>query len=179
MEVCYKLWEGSWEDGAVVRDVERGVYTEPSKVHDIQHHGKYFKVPGAHLSEPSPQRTPFLFQAGASARGRKFAATHSEAVFLIGTNPKDTRTVVDQYRMLAAEQGRDPRSLKIIIMLTPIVAETDELAQQKLASIKESAQVDAALALWGGWTGIDLSGPIRTSRSTSSAAMVSAPSATC
>ncbi len=158
MEVCYKLWEGSWEDDAVVRDVERGVYTEPSKVHDIRHEGKYFKVPGAHLCEPSPQRTPFLFQAGASARGRNFAATHAEAVFLIGTNPKDLRPIVDQYRMMAAQQGRDPRSLKIIIMLTPIVAETDELAQQKLATIKQSAQVDAALALWGGWTGIDLSG---------------------
>ena len=158
MEVCYKLWEGSWEDGAVVRDIERGVYTDSSKVHDINHVGKYFKVPGAHLCEPSPQRTPFLFQAGASARGRNFAASHAEAVFLIGTNPKDTRTVVDQYRMLAAEQGRDPRSLKIIIMLTPIVAQTDELAQQKLATIKECAQVDAALALWGGWTGIDLAG---------------------
>ncbi|WP_313901549.1 LLM class flavin-dependent oxidoreductase [Methylobacterium sp. J-076] len=158
MEVCYKLWEGSWEDDAVRRDVESGIYTDPSKVHDIQHTGKYYKVPGAHLCEPSPQRTPFLFQAGASARGRKFAARHAEAVFLIGTNPKDTRTVVDQYRMLAAEQGRDPRSLKIIIMLTPIVAETDAAAQEKLALIKSRAQVDAALALWGGWTGIDLSG---------------------
>ncbi|KOX56929.1 MULTISPECIES: LLM class flavin-dependent oxidoreductase [Methylobacterium] len=158
MEVCYKLWEGSWEDDAVRRDVETGLYTDPSKVHDIRHAGKYYKVPGAHLCEPSPQRTPFLFQAGASARGRKFAARHAEAVFLIGTNPKDTRTVVDQYRMLAAEQGRDPRSLKIIIMLTPIVAETDAAAQEKLALIKSRAQVDAALALWGGWTGIDLSG---------------------
>lgn len=158
MEVCYKLWEASWEEDAVVRDHERGIYTDPAKVHDINHRGRYYTVPGAHLSEPSPQRTPFLFQAGASARGRQFAATHSEAVFLIGVNPKDVRPLVDQYRMLAAEQGRDPRSLKIIIMLTPIVAPTDEEAHAKLAHIKESAQVDAALALWGGWTGIDLAG---------------------
>jgi hypothetical protein len=57
MEVCYKLWEGSWEEDAVVRDRARGVYTEPSKVHDIDHVGKYFTVPGAHLGEPSPQRS--------------------------------------------------------------------------------------------------------------------------
>jgi FMN-dependent oxidoreductase (nitrilotriacetate monooxygenase family) len=158
LEVCYKLWEASWEDDAVIRDHERGVFTEPSKVHDINHKGKYFTVPGAHLCEPSPQRTPFLFQAGASSRGRKFAATHSEAVFLIGTNPKDMRPVVDQYRMIAAEQGRDPRSLKIVIMLTPIVAPTDEEAHEKLKDIQSRAQVDAALALWGGWTGIDLAG---------------------
>ncbi len=158
MEVCYKLWEGSWEEDAVVRDRARGVYTEPSKVHDIDHAGKYFTVPGAHLGEPSPQRTPFLFQAGASARGRKFAAKHAEAVFLVGVNPHDVRPIVDQYRMLAAEQGRDPRSLKIIMMLTPIVAETDEAALEKLLQVQKHAQVDAALALWGGWTGVDLSG---------------------
>lgn len=158
MEVCYKLWESSWEEDAVVRDRARGVFTEPAKVHDIDHKGKYYTVPGAHLGEPSPQRTPFLFQAGASARGRKFAATHSEAVFLIGVNPQDTRSLVDQYRMMAAEQGRDPRSLKVLIMLTPIVAPTDEEAQEKLERIQGSAQVDAALALWGGWTGIDLQG---------------------
>ncbi|MDS8744545.1 LLM class flavin-dependent oxidoreductase, partial [Streptococcus pneumoniae] len=64
LDVCYKLWEGSWEDGAVVRDKAANVYADPSKVHDIRHEGKYFKVPGAHLSEPSPQRTPVLFQAG-------------------------------------------------------------------------------------------------------------------
>jgi alkanesulfonate monooxygenase SsuD/methylene tetrahydromethanopterin reductase-like flavin-dependent oxidoreductase (luciferase family) len=60
--------------------------------------------------------------------------------------------------MLAAEQGRDPRSLKIIMMLTPIVAETDEAAHEKLLQVQKHAQVDAALALWGGWTGVDLSG---------------------
>lgn len=158
MEVCYKLWEASWEEDAVVRDRARGVFTEPAKVHDINHAGKYFTVPGAHLGEPSPQRTPFLFQAGASARGRKFAAKHAEAVFLIGVNPHDVRPVVDQFRMLAAEQGRDPRSLKIIMMLTPIVAETDEAAQEKLRQVQQHAQVDAALALWGGWTGVDLAG---------------------
>ena len=46
LEVCYKLWEGSWEDDAVVRDAERGVYTDPAKVHDIGHHGSWFDVPG-------------------------------------------------------------------------------------------------------------------------------------
>jgi dimethyl-sulfide monooxygenase len=78
MDVMYKLWEGSWEDGAVHRNKETGVFTDPSKVHPIRHQGKYYKVPGFHLCEPSPQRTPFIFQAGASGRGRQFAASHAE-----------------------------------------------------------------------------------------------------
>src|ERR1700684_2136517 len=86
LEVVYKLWEGSWEDDAVVLDRERGVYTDPAKVHPIEHDGTYFKVPGIHSCEPSPQRTPLLYQAGASSRGRRFAAEHAEAIFL--TEPR-------------------------------------------------------------------------------------------
>ncbi len=60
VDVTCKLWEGSWEDDAVRRDRLGGVYTDPAKVHDIGHAGAYFSVPGAHLVEPSPQRTPVL-----------------------------------------------------------------------------------------------------------------------
>jgi FMN-dependent oxidoreductase (nitrilotriacetate monooxygenase family) len=157
LEVCYKLWESSWEDDAVVHDRAIGMYTNPAKVHDIEHDGKYYSVPGAHLSEPSPQRTPYLFQAGASARGRMFAAKHAEAVFLTGTNPEDMRPVVDLLRMQIAEQGRDPRSVKIIMMLAPITGPTERDAKARLAEILEHGSHDAALALFGGWTGVDLS----------------------
>lgn len=88
LEVCYKLWEASWEPGAVVRDRDRGVFTDPARVHDIEHKGRYFSVPGPFLCEPSPQRTPVLFQAGASPRGVRFAAAHAEAVFVSGPTPE-------------------------------------------------------------------------------------------
>jgi long-chain alkane monooxygenase len=82
LEVCYKLWEGSWEEDAVVRDPVTGVYADPRRVHDIAHHGKYFTVPGFHLCEPSPQRTPVIFQAGGSSKGQRLAAGSAEAVFV-------------------------------------------------------------------------------------------------
>jgi len=82
MEVVYQLWEGSWEDGAVVRDRATGVYADPAKVHPVMHHGTYYRLEGIHLAEPSPQRTPVLFQAGASSAGQRFAARHSECVFI-------------------------------------------------------------------------------------------------
>ena len=81
LEVTYKLWEGSWEDGAVLKDTARGVYADPAQIHPINHSGEFYEVAGPHLSEPSPQRTPLLFQAGSSDRGRDFAAKHAECVF--------------------------------------------------------------------------------------------------
>ena len=73
LEVVYRLLEGSWEDDAVVLDAERCVYTDPDKVHAIGFEGEYFSVAGPHLAEPSPQRTPVLYQAGTSSRGKSFA----------------------------------------------------------------------------------------------------------
>src|ERR1700726_780095 len=80
MEVMYKLWEGSWEDGAVIRDKKSGIFTRADKVHKVVHEGEYYRVDAIHLSEPSPQRTPVLYQAGASNAGCEFAAKHAECV---------------------------------------------------------------------------------------------------
>lgn len=156
LEVCYKLWEGSWEPGAVVRDPERGVYTDPDKVHDIAHKGAYFEVPGPFLCEPSPQRTPVIFQAGASPRGSRFAAAHAEAVFVSGPTPAVVRRSVGRIREQAAAAGRDPQAIKIFTMLTAIAAETDAAALAKRDSYLEHASHEGAMALFGGWTGVDL-----------------------
>lgn len=69
LEVCYKLWEGSWEDDAVIKDRDRKIFTDPAKVHEINHHGKYFNVPGIHLCEPSPQRTPVYIKQALQREG--------------------------------------------------------------------------------------------------------------
>lgn len=156
LEVCYKLWEGSWEADAVVRDAQRGVFTDPAKVHDIEHKGRYFAVPGPFLCEPSPQRTPVLFQAGASPRGVRFAAAHAEAVFVSGPTPQIVSGPVRALRSAAAALGRDPRSIKVFTMVTPVVAETHDEAVAKLAQYRRFVSPAGALALFGGWTGIDL-----------------------
>ena len=60
----------------------------PTKVHRIQHEGNNYRLDAIHLSEPSPQRTPVLYQAGTSPRGRQFAAQHAECVFMSGPSAK-------------------------------------------------------------------------------------------
>lgn len=62
-----RLWNGSWADDALEKNVKTDTYTNPDKVRQINHHGKYFNLETKHIVDPSPQRTPFLFQAGTSA----------------------------------------------------------------------------------------------------------------
>ncbi|MED0658890.1 LLM class flavin-dependent oxidoreductase [Bacillus smithii] len=158
MEVVYKLWEGSWEDDAVVLDKENKLYTDPEKVHDIRHEGKYYKVPGAHLCEPSPQRTPVIFQAGASKRGRQFAAKHAELVFISVPTEQIGKTYVEALREEAKNAGRNPEEIKILSLFTPIIGRTQEEAEAKFREYQSHVSYEGGLALLGGWTGVDFSG---------------------
>ncbi len=156
LDVCYKLWEGSWEDGAVLRDRASGRYADPAKVHPIAHQGRHYTVPGIHLCEPSPQRTPVLYQAGASARGQVFAARHAECVFVGAPSRVVLKKLVSGIRAAVAAQGRDPHDVTIFSMQTVIVDDTDRQAQEKYAEFRRHVSLDGAFALLSGWTGIDL-----------------------
>lgn len=157
LEVVYKLLEGSWEDGAVVRDRAAGVFTDPSRVHDIDHDGRFFQVPGIHLSEPSPQRTPVIFQAGASSRGIRFAAGNAEAIFVASPTRAILKDTVARIRDAVEAEGRDRHSVRIYTLLTVITDATAEAAEAKHEDYKKYASHEGALVLLSGWMGIDLS----------------------
>ncbi|MSP01416.1 MAG: LLM class flavin-dependent oxidoreductase [Acetobacteraceae bacterium] len=157
MQAVYKLWEASWEDGAVLRDRASGRFADADKIHRIQHEGPYFKVDAIHLCEPSPQRTPVLYQAGASTRGRQFAADHAECVFINGPSKKVVGGIVADIRRRAALSGRDPSDLVIYTMMTVITDSTREAAFEKFKDYQRYVSSDGALTLMSGWTGIDFS----------------------
>jgi FMN-dependent oxidoreductase (nitrilotriacetate monooxygenase family) len=158
LEVVYKLLEGSWEDDAVVRDAERRVYADPAKIHDIDHVGRFYPdVVGPHLSEPSRQRTPVLFQAGSSERGREFAARHAEAVFIIARSAAGARTQVEDVRARAARHGRHPGDILFYQGLSVIVGGTEAEARRKEAEIDAFASDEGYAAHMAGNLGIDLS----------------------
>ncbi|KAL8829770.1 MAG: hypothetical protein Q9191_001818 [Dirinaria sp. TL-2023a] len=157
MDVVYALWESSWHPNALLYDRTSSTVTRPDLVRKIDHAGKFFTVPGPHLVAPSPQRTPLIFQAGSSGTGLAFAAKHAEAVFVSGHSPEVVRPRADVIRATAREKfGRDPSEIKIIVKVTTIIADTDELAQRKYEEHKKYADHDGALTLMGG-SGIDLS----------------------
>ncbi|KAK1765328.1 luciferase-like domain-containing protein [Phialemonium atrogriseum] len=158
MDVVYKLWEGSWRDDAVTRDASSGQFAVAGRVRQIHHKGKYFQVPGPHICEPSPQRTPFLFQAGTSKAGTEFGAKHAEAVFMGAQLPELVRASVQALRQTAKEKfGRDPEHVKVFTGVCVVVDETDEKAQDKYRELLSYGDREGALALFGGWTGTDLS----------------------
>lgn len=157
MDLVYKLWEGSWADGAVLADAELGIFTDPARVRRVRHEGPQHRLDAIHLGEPSPQRTPVLYQAGSSPAGRAFAGRHAECVFVSGPSKAVIAPRVAAIRAAAAESGRRPEDIRVFTMMTVIVAPTQSEAEARLTDYRRYADPEGALVLMSGWTGLDFS----------------------
>lgn len=130
MEVMGKLF-GSWEPDAVVMDREAGIYADHDKIHPINHSGKFFKVRGPLNTVRSPQGRPVYVQAGASPRGRDFAAKHADSIVSVASGAAAMKEFRDDIRARAAAIGRDPDSIKVMFCVTPTLGETEADAREK------------------------------------------------
>ena len=157
VDLAVRLWEDSWEDGAVRRDREADVFADPDRVHTIEHDGRFFRLSAPHQCEPSPQRTPVLHQAGASPRGRDFAARHAELVFVTLSGFREGRAQVEDLRRRAEAAGRDPARLKVLQGMCLVVGRTAEEAQARADEYVRWASPGGLQTKWSGWSGVDLS----------------------
>lgn len=151
MEIVYRLWEESWAADAVKCDRAAGIYADPARVKRIRHEGRQYRLDAPHLVEPSPQRTPTLYQAGASDRGRGFAARHAECVFVNGGPKPHVAKLVADLRARAA-----PRPIRIFVGATLIIGRTRAEAEAKLAEYRQHVSIEGALAHASASLGIDL-----------------------
>ncbi|MFT4042873.1 MAG: NtaA/DmoA family FMN-dependent monooxygenase [Gordonia sp. (in: high G+C Gram-positive bacteria)] len=156
VSAAYKLWEASWDDDAVVADRASGIYTDPSKVHTVDHVGPYYTVPGPHLTQPSPQRTPFLFNAAASGTGIDFAGRNAEVLFTSGGREAAPNSV-RRLRAAAVASGRSGADVKILGGLGFVVGSTESEAARLDAELRESQTLDSILAKLSGFWQQDLS----------------------
>lgn len=156
VDVTYKLWEGSWDVDAIVNDPERGVYADPSKVHDIHHEGKRYSVEGFNLMEPSPQRTPLLAQAGGSPAGLEFASKHAELMFLSAFSLETIAAQVNSVRELARARGRKDGDILFLQGMMFVIGSTDEEAYRKWGELEEFRSQEAQTAYFSSLSGTDL-----------------------
>lgn len=170
MEVVYRLWEESWADDAVLLDRANHLFADPARVKKISHTGKQYRLNAMHLSSPSPQRTPVLYQAGSSTRGRQFAATHAECVFVNGQKSEGVKAIVDDIRAKAIDYGRQAEDIKVFMGATIVTGKTEAEAREKFEDYRryvssEAALVHAAASLGIDFAKYDLDEPIETGKS--------------
>ena len=154
--VC-KLFD-SWEPDAVVKDRERGIYADHTKIHPINFEGKYFKCRGPLNTVRSPQGRPVFVQAGGSPRGREFAARNADSIIATANGVSGMKAYRDDVRSRAAAAGRNPDDIKVLFLIYPIVAETKDEAYAKHHRMVSSPRyIERALASISTVTDIDFS----------------------
>jgi FMN-dependent oxidoreductase (nitrilotriacetate monooxygenase family) len=156
MEVTCKLWD-SWQDDALIRDKDLPLFADPSRVRRIDHAGKWFNVSGPlNVSRP-PQGRPVFVQAGASNRGRDFAARWAEVIFVTPGSPEAARDFRLDLRARAEKFGRDPDGIKVLPGVVPIIAETAEQSAAQQALLSSLSHSQAGLSTLSYHLGADLS----------------------
>ena len=138
----------------MVRDRQHDMLIDPSKVHEINFKGQYFDVPGPHMCEPSRQRTPVLYQAGASGRGLRFGARHAEAIFAMDPNIPACRAAIGRLTQALEAEGRRREDVKYFPGITVFVAPTDAEARLKFETCRRFGSAEGSLAMYCGWVSL-------------------------
>jgi FMN-dependent oxidoreductase (nitrilotriacetate monooxygenase family) len=167
VDLASLLWDG-WEDGALVGDQESGEFADAAKIHPAAYHGEFFDVEGPLNVPRSPQGRPVIVQAGASDPGIRFAATHAEVIYGAQLSLPGAVEFAQQVRALAAAHGRDPDRLRFLPALVPVVAPTQQEAEERWEHLQsrlppgptEAARLEAALSLAPGILGGDVDSPL-------------------
>ena len=128
LRIAKALWD-SWGPEAVIADKTTGRYAHRTRLHRLEHRGRYFSVAGPLNVERPPQGHPLLVQAGSSEDGRDFAARHAEAIF---TAHQTYERAADFYRDIKARTaaaGRDPHGVIVLPGIVPYIGSTEQEAR--------------------------------------------------
>ena len=185
LELCAQLW-ASWAPDAVVMDPGTDTFADPAKVRAIDFAGTYYRSRGPLNATPSPQGRPVILQAGTSERGQAFAARHAEAIIVGRETPDEMKRFYDAFKARMHTYGRAPEACKIFFLAKPIIADTDEAAQQRADALYATAPVEAGLAALSTLMQLDLSAydldaplPAALQARATQGSAASSPSSTC
>jgi len=156
LELCAQLW-ASWAPDAVVMDRRSNTFADPAKVRAVDFAGTWYRSRGPLNATPSPQGRPVILQAGTSERGQAFAARHAEAILVGRETPDEMKRFYDAFKARMRTYGRAPEDCKIFFLAKPIIADTDEVAQQRADTLYTTAPVEAGLAALSTLRQLDLS----------------------
>ncbi|MBL6937031.1 MAG: LLM class flavin-dependent oxidoreductase [Alphaproteobacteria bacterium] len=148
LDVVKGLWD-SWDDDAFIRNKQSGQFFDPSKLHRLNHKGRFFSVEGPLNAGRSAQGQPVVFQAGASDPGIALAGRHADGVFTSAGRFDEAQTLYRRLKNSAVAQGRSADHIKVFPGIAPIVGRTEEEADEKYRVIRDLVNIDEALAYLG------------------------------
>ncbi len=124
----------SWEDDAIVRDLESGRFLDRERVHNVEIAGEFFSITGASIVPRSPQGQPLITALAHQSVPFRFAAEHADLVFITPTDAAGVAGILDE---LTAPEREEP--LRVFADLLVLVEETRAEAQAVWDRLQERA----------------------------------------
>lgn len=146
VDVVRGLWD-SWDDDAFIKDKQSGVYADPSKVHVLDHNGKYYSVKGPLNIPRSPQGHPILIQAGSSGPGQDLAARTADVVFTAQQSLAEAQAFYKSLKSRVEKFGRRASDVAVMPGFLPVIGKTSKEAAEKLAELDQWTDLKSAMPL--------------------------------
>jgi FMN-dependent oxidoreductase (nitrilotriacetate monooxygenase family) len=156
-DVVTGLWD-SFADDAFVRDVAEGIYFDPSRMHVLDHKGKYLSVRGPLNIARPVQGWPVIVQAGASDIGRQLAAATAEVVFAAESTLTGARASYADVKSRMDKLGRERDHLKVLPGAFVVIGESDAEAREKRERLDSLVHYDSSISSLSIILGHDASG---------------------
>lgn len=152
------LWE-SWQPDATGTDLDREIVADHRRITAPHFAGEFHRTRGPLNLPPGPQRRPVICQAGGSDAGRAFGAARADTIIAQVTGIEGMKEYRDDIRQRAEEMGRDPDRIKVLFLVSPVLADTDEeaVAKHERARAALAQDFEGVLAGMSYFTGIDFS----------------------
>ena len=155
-DVVTGLWD-SWADDAFIRDPESGIFSDPDKLHVLDHKGEFLNVRGPLNIARPVQGWPVIVQAGASDAGRQLAAETAEVIFAAGLPIIEARAFYADVKGRMDKLGRNPDHLKVLPAAFVVVGATVEEARAKRLKLDSLVHYESAIASLSIMLGTDAS----------------------
>lgn len=128
------LWR-SWDDGALVEDVEGGRYADGARMRPVPHRGDYFAFDGPLNAVPFENGEPAIVSPGGSGRGLAFAGANSDVqLALAPLDEQSIRSYRARIHDAARAGGREPGDIAILFAVQPVLVDSPEEADRLVAA---------------------------------------------
>lgn len=157
VDVVKGLWD-TWDQDAIVADKESGVFLDKSKVHPLNHQGRFYSVKGPLNIGRSLHGHPLIIQAGGSPPGQELSGRTADIVFsVVNGDPRSAKAAYDNLKQRVMKRGRTREAVQILPGVMPIIGETNEQAKAQLDRLQSWLTSTNALSLVSQRIGYDIS----------------------
>ncbi|WP_457101296.1 LLM class flavin-dependent oxidoreductase [Microbacterium sp. P5_E9] len=131
----------SWEDDAIIRDLETGRFLDRDRVHNLEFEGEFFSITGASIVPRSPQGQPLITALAHQTVPYRFAAEHADVVFITPADAAATAGILSELAEAAAEVRSEPEPLRVFADLIVVIEATKAAADAAWARLQSHEQL--------------------------------------